>query len=56
MAETQTNVDVVELLAIIGEQQVLARKREQRISELENALKAVNDARAAKVEKHGKLD
>ena len=47
-----TNVDIAELLAIIGEQQVMARKREQRISELQNMIKTLEEM----VKSNGKLD
>lgn len=50
--EPTTNVDVSELLAIIGEQQVIARKREQKISELENKVRELEEV----IKKNGKLD
>jgi hypothetical protein len=51
MPEDTTNVDVAELLAIIGEQQVMARKREQRINELQNKVKELEEM----IKSNGKL-
>jgi hypothetical protein len=45
--QLDNTVDISELLAIIGEQQVIARKREQKISELESQIAAMREAQTA---------